>query len=88
MLRWICAKLKLAPQRCWLVEDTLQHQKSARGIGMHTVWMQRYLGGRFRGTRRDDPNHVTNGARPRVHPCGRPSYVHARIVSLKALRAL
>jgi putative hydrolase of the HAD superfamily len=96
MLRWICAKLKLLPQRCWLVEDTLQHQKSARSIGMHTVWMQRYLGGRFRGTRWDAPNqapnvapkHVTNGARPRVHPCGRPSYVHARIVSLKALRAL
>jgi putative hydrolase of the HAD superfamily len=88
MLRWICAKLKLPPHRCWLVEDTLVHQKSARGIGMHTVWMQRYLGGRFRGTRRDDPNHAPKAPRPRVHPCGRPSYVHARIVSLKALRAL
>jgi putative hydrolase of the HAD superfamily len=88
MLRWICAKLKAPPQRCWLVEDTLVHQKAARGIGMHTVWMQRYLGGRFRGTRRDDPNHATAASRPRVHPCGRPPYVHARIVSLKALRAL
>jgi putative hydrolase of the HAD superfamily len=25
-----------------LVEDTLQHQKSARRVGMKTVWMQRW----------------------------------------------
>jgi putative hydrolase of the HAD superfamily len=49
MLRRVAARLKVRPDRCVLVEDTLEHQKAASGIGMKTVWMQRYLGGRFRG---------------------------------------
>src|SRR5215212_1480132 len=49
MLRRVAARLKVAPTRCVLVEDTLEHQKAARGLGMTTVWMRRYLGGRFRG---------------------------------------
>ena len=47
---------RVAPSRCVLVEDTLVHLKAARSIGMRTVWMQRYLGGRFRGTLRDPLN--------------------------------
>ena len=35
-------RLGVAPQRCVLVEDTLVHQKSARRVGMGTVWMQRF----------------------------------------------
>jgi putative hydrolase of the HAD superfamily len=88
MLRWLLAGLKLPAHRCTLVEDTLAHQKAARRVGMRAVWMQRYLGGRFRGTLRDAPNHGRTTPRVSVHPCGRPAYVHARIKSLKSLRAL
>ena len=43
MLQRICVRLRLAPRQCALVEDTLEHQKGARRIGMRTVWMQRWL---------------------------------------------
>jgi putative hydrolase of the HAD superfamily len=43
MFRVVLAALKLRPQRCILVEDTLVHQKTARGLGLKTVWMQRWL---------------------------------------------
>ena len=42
MFRTLLARLRLPPARCVLVEDTLQHQKAARRIGMKTVWMQRW----------------------------------------------
>lgn len=42
MFRALAARLRVSPSRCVLVEDTLDHQKSARAIGMHTVWMQRF----------------------------------------------
>ncbi len=42
MFRHMAARLKVPPHCCTLVEDTLEHQKSARSVGMHTVWMQRY----------------------------------------------
>ena len=43
MFRMVLARLKLNPSRCVLVEDTLEHQKTAHGLGMDTVWMQRWL---------------------------------------------
>ena len=43
MLRRLAVRLRVAPRRCTLVEDTLAHQKAARGIGMRTVWMQRWM---------------------------------------------
>lgn len=43
MFRIVLARLRLRPEQCVLVEDTLIHQKSARGLGMATVWMQRWL---------------------------------------------
>ena len=43
MLRRVAVGLKVAPQRCVLVEDTLEHQKAACRVGMRTVWMQRYI---------------------------------------------
>ena len=42
MFRHLLARLKLDPGRCILVEDTLEHQKAAHGLGMKTVWMQRW----------------------------------------------
>lgn len=43
MLRRLVAALRVRPARCVLVEDTLEHQKAARAVGMRTVWMQRWL---------------------------------------------
>lgn len=43
MLRWVAHCLGVAPAQCVLVEDTLAHLKSARRVGMGTVWMQRWL---------------------------------------------
>lgn len=42
MLRALCARLHVHPSRCVLVEDTLSHQKAARGVGMGTAWARRY----------------------------------------------
>ncbi len=43
MFRTVLARLRLKPARCVLVEDTLVHQKTAHGLGLKTVWMQRWL---------------------------------------------
>jgi putative hydrolase of the HAD superfamily len=80
MFRCIAARLKVNPSQCVLVEDTLQHQRSAHGLGMRTVWMQRYL-----HTARKS---VKNGMEVGVHPCRKPPYVYARIRSLKTLHTL
>ncbi|HEX4233221.1 MAG TPA: pyrimidine 5'-nucleotidase [Caldimonas sp.] len=83
MLRRIAARLRVPPSRCVLVEDTLAHLKAARAVGMRTVWMQRYLGGRFRGTRRDPANA---GARsPTRRACPNPLYLYAKIGALRHL---
>jgi putative hydrolase of the HAD superfamily len=88
MFRHLLARLRLPAHRCTLVEDTLEHQKGARRAGIRTVWMQRYLGGRFRGTLGDAPNQGRRPPGVGVHPCRRPAYVYARIKALKSLRAL
>ncbi len=51
MFRVVLARLKLRPSDCVLVEDTLIHQKSARSVGLATVWMQRWLPRRPLGRR-------------------------------------
>lgn len=45
MLRRLVARLRVPAGRCVLVEDTLQHQKAARRVGLRTVWMQRWSRG-------------------------------------------
>ena len=80
MLRHVAARLKTAPARCVLVEDTLAHQRAACGVGMKTVWMQRYLRGAI---------HAGGvSMKVGVHPCPKPAYVCARIKSIQALRSL
>ncbi len=80
MLRHVAARLKVRPSRCVLVEDTLAHQRSARAIGMRTVWMQRYLRGAIHaGAVRGEVG---------VHPCYKPPYVCARINRIQTLRSL
>ena len=75
MFRHVLARLKRVPSRCVLVEDTLEHQKAARRVGMRTVWMQGYLG------------PASNPGR-QVQAGRKPPYVCARIKRLQALRAL
>ncbi|MCW7537174.1 pyrimidine 5'-nucleotidase [Aquabacterium sp. A7-Y] len=76
MLRHVLARLKVPAHRCFLVEDTLAHQKSARRLGMSTVWMQRYM------------RSNSHGPEVGVYVRRRPTYVHARIGSLQKLREL
>ena len=92
MFRHIAAKLKARLSDCVLVEDMLENQKAARGLGMRTAWMQRYLGGRFRGHLRFGASGGSNdGLRRRevgVHPCPSPRYVCAKIKTLQKLLTL
>lgn len=69
MFRVVLAKLGLRPEQCVLVEDTLIHQKTACGLGMKTVWMQRWL------------RKAADGRRLQH----RPAYVSRRVRSLVAL---
>jgi len=92
MFRCIAARLKVRTSDCVLVEDSLANQKSARGLGMRTVWMQRYLDARYRGHLRGGAaSGANNGTRSRevgVHPCPSPRYVCAKIRSLQQLLTL
>ncbi len=78
MLRRVAVKLGVAPSRCVLVEDTLVHQKSARRIGMATVWMQRWT--------RQATKHIPPQVKVGVYLHRKPAYVCARISSLQQLR--
>jgi len=71
MLRRLLARLRVPAPRCVLVEDTLQHQKAARRVGMRTVWMQRW-------TPRD--------ARAPLRAARRPPYVDVKLRRLSRLR--
>jgi putative hydrolase of the HAD superfamily len=73
MLRAMAVRLGVAPARCVLVEDTLMHQKSARSVGMQTVWMQRYL--------RRRAGHHPAAERTSM----RPAYVDRRVRRLASL---
>ena len=77
MFRHIAARLRVPAARCVLVEDTLEHQRSARRVGMRTVWMRGYL-------RRTGAQPPATG----VHPCRKPAYVCAKIIRLKTLLSL
>jgi putative hydrolase of the HAD superfamily len=43
LLRQLLARERLSPRRCVLVEDTLVNLKSARSLGLRTVWFTGYL---------------------------------------------
>ena len=96
MFRHIATRLRVRPSDCILVEDVLMNQRCARGIGMRTAWMRRYLDGRFRGHLRGGASSGVNNAaqnRPQrrevgVHPCPSPRYVCAKINSLLKLLPL
>jgi len=85
MLRRVAAQLGVAPSRCILVEDTLVHLKAARSLGMRTVWMQRYLGGRFRGALRQRLNPASECAPRACRVCPKPAFLYAKIGALRHL---
>ena len=80
MLASMAVRLGARPRDCVLVEDTLEHQKSARRIGMRTVWMQRWMQPERPGVRRP----AAGARRPRAG-AGRPGYVDRRIRRLGEL---
>ena len=73
MFRRLLARLRVPATRCVLVEDTLDHQKAARSLGLGTVWMQRW-------TRR-----AGWGVAAATRVSRRPAYVDRRITRLGAL---
>ena len=88
MFRRLAARLGVAPSRCVLVEDTLVHLKSARSLGMRTVWMQRYIGGRYRGRLRDALNSGFREPPAARRICPKPPYLYAKIGALRHLTRL
>ncbi|HEX2540798.1 MAG TPA: HAD-IA family hydrolase [Caldimonas sp.] len=88
MLRRLAARLRVPPGRCVLVEDTLVHLKAAHSIGMRSVWMQRYLGGRFCGSLRDKPNAGRRAPTNTRRECPKPPYLYAKIGALRQLNSL
>ena len=85
MLRRVAARLGVVPSRCVLVEDTLVHLKAARSLGMRTVWMQRYVGDRFRGTSRGTATSGFRAAPTARRACPKPLYLYAKIGALRHL---
>ena len=73
MFRRLLARLRTPAGRVTLVEDTLEHQKAARSLGMHTVWMQRW-------TRR-----AGWGVAATTRVARRPAYVDRRVSRLAQL---
>ena len=76
MFRALAARLGVHPSRCVLVEDTLEHQKAARSVGMGTVWMQRWA-------RRAGQEAVAHGRLSIT-----PAYVDRRVLNLRQLTRL
>lgn len=73
IFRHIAARHRLRLADCVLVEDTLIHQKSARSVGMQTVWMQRWA------------RQALHGPEASARMRRRPVYVGRRIGQLGKL---
>jgi len=75
MLRQLMARERVAAHRCILVEDTVLNLKSAKQLGLRTVWVTQYL--------RTNPQ-AENGRRLTTM---RPPYVDVKVRSVKQLGA-
>lgn len=76
MLRYVLARRGLRAVDCVLVEDALVNQKSAFGLGLRTVWMQRWLLDRSEKRHGPESQHTLRR---------RPAYVGRRVRSFKEL---
>lgn len=74
MLRRLLRKHRAAARRTILVEDTLANLRSAKQLGMRTVWITQYL-------RSADP--VSGAALPKM--LKRPAYVDVKVKSVRQL---
>lgn len=75
MLRRLLRRHGVDAGRCILVEDTLANLKSARQLGIRTVWVTQYL-------RMSDPI----GSAPLPRMLKRPGYVDVKVKSVRQLR--
>ena len=71
MLRRLLVRLRVPAARCVLIEDTLQHQKAARRVGMTTVWMQRW---------------TRKSSKADARPARRPPYVDLKLRQLRLMQ--
>ena len=76
MLRRLLRKHGVAAHRCILVEDTLANLRTARQLGVRTVWVTQYLKVR-------DP--IGTAPLPRTLKC--PRYVNVKVKSVRQLPA-
>jgi putative hydrolase of the HAD superfamily len=76
MLRRLLRKHGVAARRAILVEDTLANLRTAKQLGVRTVWITRYL-------RMSDP--IGAAALPKM--LKRPAYVDVKVKSLRQLAA-
>ncbi len=76
MLRRLMRRHGVAPARCILVEDTLENLRTAKQVGLRTVWITQYL-------RMSDP--IGKARLPKM--LKRPSFVDVKVKSLRQLPA-
>ncbi|MFD2365127.1 HAD-IA family hydrolase [Pseudoduganella sp. GCM10020061] len=76
MLRRLLRRHGVSADRCILVEDTLDNLRSARQLGMRTVWVTQYL-------RMSDP--IGRARLPKT--LKRPGYVDVKVKSVRQLPA-
>lgn len=78
LLRQLLAREGVCASQCVLVEDTLETLKTAKALGLRTVWVTRYLAAQQSRAR------LAAGQRPLpCMPC--PSYVDVKIKSVRQL---
>ncbi|MEJ7806138.1 MAG: pyrimidine 5'-nucleotidase [Telluria sp.] len=76
MLRRLMRKHGVSARRCILVEDTLANLRSAKQVGLRTVWVTQYL-------HMTDP--IGSATLPRMRK--RPAFVDVKVKSLRQLPA-
>lgn len=78
LLKKLLAQYRISARRCILVEDTLDTLKSAKALGMRTVWVTQYLS--------THPNLVTRAGRPiPANVTKLPQYVDVKVKSVRDL---
>lgn len=78
MLRRLIAREGTSPRRCILVEDTIETLKSAKALGLRTVWVTRYLA--------THPNlQQPTGGLGRPLLSKHPAYVDVKVKSVRQL---
>lgn len=77
LLRQLLARERVPASRCILVEDTMANLKTAKHLGMRTVWVTQYL---------RDHSHLPAKQRTRRLTM-RPAYVDVKLRSVRQLAA-